>query len=112
MVVHYYLLSLVPNCQKVLTLLTIWQGEPLHRALHSLYLIRPCRAVVIIGLPFANLGSPELKERMNYMKRLGAKVQQPDGKKVDAASELYLNMCMNSVNQSIGTMIPCLSPER
>ncbi|KAG6841256.1 hypothetical protein C0991_000396 [Blastosporella zonata] len=61
------------------------------------------RAVVIVGLPFANLGSPELKERMQYVKRLeeskGTKLAS--GQK-DAAAELYENLCMNAVNQSIG----------
>lgn len=56
------------------------------------------RAVVLVGLPFANLASPELRERMAYAKRhssarAGAK---------DAGAELYENMCMNAVNQSIG----------
>ncbi|KAG5716392.1 ATP-dependent RNA helicase CHL1, partial [Termitomyces sp. T112] len=64
------------------------------------------RAVVIVGLPFPNLGSPELKERMQYVKRLeeskGTK-RAPSQK--DAAAELYENMCMNAVNQSIGRAI-------
>ncbi len=67
------------------------------------------RAVIIIGLPFANLGSPELRERMNYVNRLeqrrraaAAPVSRPNGAK-DAGTELYENMCMNAVNQSIGT---------
>ncbi|KAJ6512039.1 helicase C-terminal domain-containing protein [Mycena vitilis] len=64
------------------------------------------RAVCIVGLPFANLGSPELRERMKYVKQLeekrGAK-RQPGQK--DAAAELYENMCMNAVNQSIGRAI-------
>ncbi|KAH9480540.1 ATP-dependent DNA helicase CHL1 [Psilocybe cubensis] len=64
------------------------------------------RGVVIVGLPFANLGSPELRERMKYVKSLeeqkdGASKQK--GQK-DAAAELYENMCMNAVNQSIGIM--------
>lgn len=62
------------------------------------------RAVIIIGLPFANSGSPELQERMKYVKRLeqksGLPKKQPGQK--DAAAELYENMCMNAVNQSIG----------
>ncbi|KIM88996.1 hypothetical protein PILCRDRAFT_812883 [Piloderma croceum F 1598] len=64
------------------------------------------RAVVIIGLPFANLSSPELRERMKYVNRLEAKsnVQKKFGQK-DAAAELYENMCMNAVNQSIGRAI-------
>ncbi|KAF9485868.1 DNA repair helicase [Pholiota conissans] len=62
------------------------------------------RGVVIVGLPFANLGSPELQERMRYVKRLEEQrgpVAREKGQK-DAAAELYENMCMNAVNQSIG----------
>jgi chromosome transmission fidelity protein 1 len=63
------------------------------------------RAVIIIGLPFANLGSPELQERMKYVRRLeeksGPSSKKQPGQK-DAAAELYENMCMNAVNQSIG----------
>ncbi|KAF8208705.1 DNA repair helicase [Mycena galopus ATCC 62051] len=63
------------------------------------------RAVVIVGLPFANLGSPELRERMKYVKELEEKrgTKRPGQK--DAAAELYENMCMNAVNQSIGRAI-------
>jgi len=69
------------------------------------------RAVVIIGLPFANLSSPELRERMNYVNRLEAKsnVQRKSGQK-DAAAELYENMCMNAVNQSIGEQVRIALP--
>lgn len=63
------------------------------------------RAVIIIGLPFANLASPELRERMSYVNRLEQKqrgdVIKAAGSK-DAGTELYENMCMNAVNQSIG----------
>ncbi|KAJ7164685.1 helicase C-terminal domain-containing protein [Mycena crocata] len=64
------------------------------------------RAVVIVGLPFANLGSPELQERMKYVKQLEEKrgTKRQAGQK-DAAAELYENMCMNAVNQSIGRAI-------
>ncbi|KAJ7714216.1 helicase C-terminal domain-containing protein [Mycena metata] len=64
------------------------------------------RAVVIVGLPFANLGSPELRERMKYVKQLEEKrgIKRPPGQK-DAAAELYENLCMNAVNQSIGRAI-------
>ncbi|GLB38502.1 putative DEXDc2 [Lyophyllum shimeji] len=65
------------------------------------------RAVVIVGLPFANLGSAELKERMQYVKRLEETwppAKKEPGQK-DAAAELYENMCMNAVNQSIGRAI-------
>lgn len=63
------------------------------------------RAVVIVGLPFANLASPELRERMAYVNRVQ---QQRGGKRTgakDAGTELYENMCMNAVNQSIGRAI-------
>ncbi|KAL0576051.1 ATP-dependent DNA helicase chl1 [Marasmius crinis-equi] len=64
------------------------------------------RAVIIVGLPFANLGSSELQERMRYVKRLEEKAgtSRPVGMK-DAGAELYENMCMNAVNQSIGRAI-------
>ncbi|KAF8967073.1 helicase C-terminal domain-containing protein [Flammula alnicola] len=65
------------------------------------------RGVVIVGLPFANLGSPELRERMKYVKRLEEQrgpMPKEKGQK-DAAAELYENMCMNAVNQSIGRAI-------
>ncbi|KAI0688447.1 DNA repair helicase [Cytidiella melzeri] len=65
------------------------------------------RAVIIVGLPFANLGSAELRERMNYVNRLeqkrGKGTKEPGTK--DAGTELYENMCMNAVNQSIGRAI-------
>ena len=63
------------------------------------------RGVAIIGLPFANLGSPELRERLEYVKRLEAKQNGPKPGKKDAAAELYENMCMNAVNQSIGKQL-------
>lgn len=71
------------------------------------------RAVIIVGLPFANLASPELKERMSYVSRLEQRrLGETNGKAKatgmkDAGTELYENMCMNAVNQSIGE---CLHP--
>jgi chromosome transmission fidelity protein 1 len=49
-----------------------------------------------------------LQERLSYVKRLEAKreVKKGAGKK-DAAAELYENMCMNAVNQSIGELLSC-----
>ena len=64
------------------------------------------RAVVIVGLPFANLSSPELRERMNYVRRLDQQREAPRPAGVkDAGTELYENMCMNAVNQSIGKLL-------
>ena len=70
------------------------------------------RAVIIVGLPFANLGSPELKERMSYVNRLEQRRLAAGGTKMpgakDAGTELYENMCMNAVNQSIGESLSLL----
>ncbi|KAF8635806.1 hypothetical protein AX15_000013 [Amanita polypyramis BW_CC] len=66
------------------------------------------RAVIVIGLPFANLGSPELQERLKYVRGQEQKRHGTSGAdkgKKDAAAELYENMCMNAVNQSIGRAI-------
>ncbi|KAL4259654.1 ATP-dependent helicase Rad3/Chl1-like protein [Pleurotus pulmonarius] len=62
------------------------------------------RAVIIIGLPFPNLGSSELQERMKFVRKKFAGQQQSQAKK-DPGAELYENICMNSVNQSIGRAI-------
>jgi len=69
------------------------------------------RMVMVIGLPFANLGSAELQERLKHADRLaGGEVVVPRGSNSTygygaAGKELYENMCMNSVNQSIGRAI-------
>ncbi|CAD6914062.1 unnamed protein product [Tilletia laevis] len=65
------------------------------------------RAVVMVGMPFANAASPELAERMRYVREL-AKTSgglEKSASKLDAGNELYLNMCMKAVNQSIGRAI-------
>ncbi|BEJ04923.1 hypothetical protein CcaverHIS641_0207400 [Cutaneotrichosporon cavernicola] len=56
------------------------------------------RCVIMVGLPFANAGSVELQERMRYVERL-------PGAGKDAAREMYENLCMRAVNQSIGRAI-------
>jgi chromosome transmission fidelity protein 1 len=59
------------------------------------------RCVVVVGLPFANLRSAELQERLKYVNKLAGSLKKEAGGN-DPASELYENMCMNAVNQSIG----------
>jgi chromosome transmission fidelity protein 1 len=61
------------------------------------------RAVIIVGVPFPNIASPELKERMNYVINLQKQGRLPrlSGSK-DAGAELYENLAMRAVNQSIG----------
>ncbi|KAI0057841.1 DNA repair helicase [Artomyces pyxidatus] len=62
------------------------------------------RMVVVAGLPYANMGSAELQERMKYADR--ALGQTPQNSQYGPAGrELYENMCMNAVNQSIGRAI-------
>ncbi|KAI9465416.1 DNA repair helicase [Lactarius psammicola] len=63
------------------------------------------RMVMVVGLPFPNLGSAELQERLKHADRIvGATVPKKSMYGV-AGKELYENMCMNSVNQSIGRAI-------
>ncbi|CAE6347286.1 unnamed protein product [Rhizoctonia solani] len=57
------------------------------------------RAVAIVGLPFANLGSAELQARMKYVR------EHTSNSGVDAGKELYENLCMRATNQSIGRAI-------
>jgi len=51
---------------------------------------------VVIGLPFANLGSRELQERMRFVKERAAASTKSGkaGGGRDAGIELYENMCM------------------
>ncbi|KAL7753537.1 ATP-dependent DNA helicase chl1 [Sorochytrium milnesiophthora] len=50
------------------------------------------RCVIVVGLPFANLGSVELTERMKF-------IEATEDKAV--AQDYYENLCMRAVNQSI-----------
>lgn len=62
------------------------------------------RAVIMVGLPFANAASAELAERMRFAREM-AKRQPAAAKAGDAGQELYINTCMKAVNQSIGRAI-------
>lgn len=59
------------------------------------------RAVVMVGLPYPNASSLELKERLKYV----SNQSKQRGEKEDGGNELYENLCMNAVNQSIGRAI-------
>ncbi|PHH92507.1 hypothetical protein CDD83_7144 [Cordyceps sp. RAO-2017] len=57
------------------------------------------RCVVVVGMPYPNIASPEWKAKMEYIEstaREGAK---------QAARDFYENACMRAVNQSIGRAI-------
>lgn len=58
--------------------------------------------VIVVGLPFPNLGSAELQERLKHADRVANAVAPKSSMYGVAGKELYENMCMNSVNQSIG----------
>uniref|UniRef100_A0A2K5QEG5 DEAD/H-box helicase 11 n=1 Tax=Cebus imitator TaxID=2715852 RepID=A0A2K5QEG5_CEBIM len=59
------------------------------------------RCVVMVGMPFPNIRSPELQEKMAYLDQTlpRAPGQAPPGK------ALVENLCMKAVNQSIGRAI-------
>ena len=60
------------------------------------------RAVIMIGLPYPNIESPELKEKMCYIDSQTAAVRTCANR---ASQEFYENLCMKAVNQSIGRSI-------
>ena len=63
------------------------------------------RGVVIVGLPFPNIQSPEWKAKIDYIEQqaLSRGETASDGK--TAARAFYENACMRAVNQSIGRVI-------
>ena len=58
------------------------------------------RCVVMVGLPYPNLHSPELKEKMRFLDRT---VAEAEGRR--AGQVHYDNLCMKAVNQSVGRAI-------
>jgi chromosome transmission fidelity protein 1 len=64
------------------------------------------RAVIVVGLPFPNIQSPEWKAKMEYIAQKAAVAAGGDqavGKA--AASEFYENATMRAVNQAVGRAI-------
>ncbi|XP_076825562.1 ATP-dependent DNA helicase DDX11-like isoform X2 [Clavelina lepadiformis] len=59
------------------------------------------RCVIMVGLPYPNLHSPELKEKMRYLDQNMRR--DTDGRK--GGQVHYENLCMKAVNQSIGRAI-------
>lgn len=60
------------------------------------------RCVVVIGLPFPNLETPEWKAKLRYLEAKAASRGEPQGK---AGRDHAENLCMRSVNQAIGRAI-------
>ncbi|KAJ1026047.1 hypothetical protein NDA18_003707 [Ustilago nuda] len=67
------------------------------------------RGVVMVGMPFANINSPELAERIKYVRDLAKQARTTSNlsmpKVADPGDELYTNLCMKAVNQSIGRAV-------
>ncbi|KYN37720.1 ATP-dependent RNA helicase chl1 [Trachymyrmex septentrionalis] len=53
------------------------------------------RCVIVVGLPYPNIKSPELQEKMKYLNE----------NKSDAGNSFYENSCMKAVNQCIGRSV-------
>ncbi|XP_067944585.1 ATP-dependent DNA helicase DDX11-like isoform X2 [Watersipora subatra] len=62
---------------------------------------RLCRCVIMVGLPYPNKFSPELKEKMRYLDSIG----RVGGDGLSPGQVHYENLCMKAVNQSIGRAI-------
>jgi len=63
---------------------------------------RMARLVVVVGLPFSNPHDAELRERMSYLDRT---IGSTTSSQRTPGEEYYENLCMRSVNQSIGRSI-------
>ena len=55
------------------------------------------RCVVVLGMPYSNIKSPELIEKMSYYDRTSAKSFN--------GNQYYETQCMKAVNQAIGRSI-------
>lgn len=59
------------------------------------------RAVIVVGMPFANIKDSELQARMQYLDRRASS----SGGGGITGREYYTDLCMKAVNQSIGRSI-------
>ncbi|KAK4498434.1 hypothetical protein PRZ48_011092 [Zasmidium cellare] len=60
------------------------------------------RCVIVVGLPYPNLQTPDWKAKMQYLEERAKERGEPAGK---ASREHAENVCMRSVNQAIGRAI-------
>ncbi|KAG8438483.1 hypothetical protein GDO86_004885 [Hymenochirus boettgeri] len=58
------------------------------------------RCVVMVGLPYPNIRSPELQEKMSFLDHTLPKTEG-----ISAGKVFLENLCMKAVNQSIGRAI-------
>lgn len=60
------------------------------------------RCIVVIGLPYANIKSSELQQKMSYYDKICVK----SDKSIESAGQQYYeNLCIKGINQSIGRAI-------
>ena len=60
------------------------------------------RCILMVGLPYPNATSPELKEKMKYLDLTITGITDTSSR---PGKEYYENLCMKAVNQSIGRAI-------
>lgn len=60
------------------------------------------RCVLVVGLPFPNLNTPEWKAKLEYIESKAVARGEPAGK---AGREHAENVCMRAVNQAIGRVV-------
>lgn len=71
------------------------------------------RCVIVIGLPYPNIASPDWKAKMEYIETTtatnlmakGTSKEEATSRGKQAARDFYENACMRAVNQSIGRAI-------
>ncbi|KAF4976487.1 hypothetical protein FZEAL_6853 [Fusarium zealandicum] len=71
------------------------------------------RCVMVIGLPYPNIASPDWKAKIEYIEMTtqanltaqGTKKEEAASRAKQAARDFYENACMRAVNQSIGRAI-------
>lgn len=66
------------------------------------------RCVIMVGLPYANIKSCELKQRMSYYDascKISPTSESTSSKPVSAGQQYYENLCLKGINQSIGRAI-------